>query len=190
LTIDRKWCRVSSLQDQLLKAGLADKKAAKAANKQKRQQQKQKKQDKGVVTDEVKLQAQQALADKAMRSRELAAQHNAEVEKRAIAAQIKQLIELNKQARQGGEIPYNFTDGKLIKKIHVTAELQRHLVSGSLAIVKLGGGYELVPAQVADKIAQRDATVVLLRNDPAGENRVATEDDPYADYKIPDDLMW
>lgn len=181
---------MSSLQDQLLKAGLADKKAAKQANKEKRQQQKQKKQDKGVVTDEVKLQAQQALAEKAMRSRELAAQQNAEAEKRAIAAQVKQLIELNRQSRQGGDIPYNFTDGKLIKKIHVTGELQRHLVNGSLAIVKLGEGYELVPAQVADKIAQRDAAVVLLRNDPASASSEAVEDDPYADYKIPDDLMW
>ena len=179
---------MSSLQDQLMKAGLTDKKKLKQASKQKRKEENLKRHNQEEIVDEAKEAAQQTLADKTQRSRELAQQQNAAAEKKAIAAQIRQLIELNKQPRQGGEIPYNFTDGKHIKKLFVTGELQSHLVSGKLAVVKLGESYELVPAAIADKIEQRDAAAVLVRNDTSAE--VEDEDDPYADYKIPDDLMW
>ena len=66
--------------------------------------------------------------------------------------------------------------------------MARHLARGLLAIVKLDDNYELVPAAVADKIDQRDATYLVLRNQP--QDGVEDEEDPYADYKIPDDLMW
>jgi uncharacterized protein YaiL (DUF2058 family) len=179
---------VSSLQDQLLKAGLADKKKLKQASKQKRKEENLKRHNQEEIVDEAKQAAQKTLADKAQRSRELAQQQNAAAEKKAIAAQIRQLIELNKQPRQGGEIAYNFSDGKHIKKLFVTNALQSHLVSGKLAIVKLGESYELVPAPIAEKIEQRDASAVLVRNDVSAE--VEDEDDPYADFKIPDDMMW
>jgi uncharacterized protein YaiL (DUF2058 family) len=44
-----------------------------------------------------------------------------------------------------------------------------------------------VPAVVADKIKQRDESVVLSQQ---AVNTDIDEDDPYADYQIPDDLMW
>jgi uncharacterized protein YaiL (DUF2058 family) len=179
---------VSSLQDQLLKAGLTDKKKLKQAKKEKHKQQNVQRHNKETPEESAKELAQRTLADKAQRSRELAQQQNVEAEQKAIAAQIKQLIELNKQSRQGGEIPYNFTDGTKIKKLHVTAELQKHLINGKLAIVRLGEAYEVVPAKVAEKVGQRDETAVIVRNDSSIE--IEDEDDPYADYKIPDDLMW
>lgn len=179
---------MSSLQDQLLKAGLTDKKKLKQAKKEKHKQQNVQRHNKETPEESAKELAQRTLADKAQRSRELAQQQNVEAEQKAIAAQIKQLIELNKQSRQGGEIPYNFTDGTKIKKLHVTAELQKHLINGKLAIVRLGEAYEVVPAKVAEKVGQRDETAVIVRNDSSIE--IEDEDDPYADYKIPDDLMW
>ena len=181
---------MSSLQDQLLKAGLTDAKTVKKANKEKRKQKKQQRHSKEAPVDEIKAQAQQTLAEKTQRSRELAQQQNAQAEKKAIAAQIRQLIELNKQSRAGAEIPYNFTDGKHIKKLLVTAQMQTHLANGKLAIVKLGEGYELVPGPVAEKVGQRDPGLVILRNDVSAVKDADPEDDPYADYKIPDDLMW
>jgi hypothetical protein len=179
-----------SLQEQLLKAGLTDEKTVKQANKAKRKQKKQQRHSKEKPVDEVKEQAAQALAEKTQRSRELAQQQNAQAEKKAIAAQIRQLIELNKQSRQGAEIPYNFTDGKHIKKLFVNAQMQAHLANGKLAIVKLGESYELVPGPVAEKVSQRDADLVILHNNAGATAEVEAEDDPYADYKIPDDLMW
>jgi uncharacterized protein YaiL (DUF2058 family) len=178
----------NSLQDQLLKAGLADKKKLKQVSKEKRKQDNQQRRSKDSAPDAVKVQAKQALDEKAERSRELARQQNIAAEKKAIAAQIRQLIEVNRVSRAGAEISYNFADGKHIKKLYVNDQMQKHLVAGQLAIVKLGDGYELVPAGVADKICQRDPSQIVLRNEatPATEE----EDDPYADYKIPDDLMW
>jgi len=177
-----------SLQDQLLKAGLADKKKLKQADKEKRKQNNVQRRSKDQSVDEIKLEAQRVLAEKAERSRELSQQQNAAADRKAIAAQIRQLIELNRESRQGADVPYNFTDGKHIKKLFVSDTMQAHLVNGRLAIVRLGEAYEVVPAPIADKVAQRDPDAVVLRNDPASD--VVDEDDPYADYKIPDDLMW
>ena len=179
-----------SLQEQLLKAGLTDEKTVKQANKDKRKQKKQQRHSKETPVDAVKAQAAQALAEKAQRSRELAQQQNAQAGIKAVAAQIRQLIELNRQSRQGADIPYNFTDGKHIKKLFVDAQMQTHLANGKLAIVKLGESYELVPGPVAEKIGQRDPSLVILRNNASTVVVEDAEDDPYADYKIPDDLMW
>jgi uncharacterized protein YaiL (DUF2058 family) len=178
-----------SLQDQLLKAGLTDEKTVKQANKEKRKQKKQQQRSKEAPVDEIKAQALQTLAEKAQRSRALAQLQNARAERKAIAAQIRQLIELNRQSRQSAEIPYNFSDGKHIKKLFVNTEMQAHLAGGKLAIVKLGESYEIVPGPVAEKIGQRDPGSVILRNEASGAVEDA-DDDPYADYKIPDDLMW
>ena len=179
---------MSSLQEQMLKAGLVDAKKAKQNQKDKRKAAKVQKKTKQEVVDETKLQAQKVREEKAAKDRELNAQRQAEVERKAIAAQIKQLIEMNVQSKGGGDIAYNFTDGKQIKKLYVTAELQRLLTRGRLAIVKLGESYELVPTPVAEKIAERDSSAIVSLAEVSTE--AAEEDDPYADYQIPDDLMW
>lgn len=48
--------------------------------------------------------------------------------------------------------------------------------------------YAIIPAVVADKIAQRDVDSIVLNSALSQEEQ--DEDDPYADFKIPDDLMW
>ncbi len=176
---------VKSLQDQLLNAGLVDEKKLKETQKQKRKQKKQKKGH--VAVDEVKLRAQEAVKEKAERARQLNREKNAAAEKKAITAQIKQLINMNRIQCASGEISYQFTDGKLIKKIFVNEKLQAQLISGVIAIAKHGEGYAMVPKQVAEKIAQRDESFVIVINESSDD---IDEDDPYADYKVPDDLMW
>ena len=182
-----KGTAMSSLQDQLLKAGIVDQKKAKQVKQEQRKQKKQQPKGRPQV-DEAQEQARRSLAQKAERDREINRQRQAEAEKKAIAAQIVQLIEMNRVSRQGGELPYQFADGKAIKKIHVSKQLQDQLSRGQLAIARLGERYELVPAAVAEKICQRDADAVVLHN--RGQDTPADEDDPYADYQIPDDLMW
>jgi uncharacterized protein YaiL (DUF2058 family) len=61
------------------------------------------------------------------------------------------------------------------------------LSRGQLAIVALNESYELVPNIVADRILARDPQWFISRND---KEEVEDEDDPYKDYKIPDDLIW
>jgi uncharacterized protein YaiL (DUF2058 family) len=181
---------MASLQDQLLKAGLIDTKKAKQANKEKRKETNVARRAPEPVVDEVKQSAEQARLEKVERDRELNRQRNAELEQRAIAAQIKQLIENHRQSKGAGQgdVEYNFTDGKLIKKMRVSPLVLEQIARGVLAVVKLGDGYEVVPRIVADKIATRDEKYVLVAN--VKQQQQADEDDPYKDYIIPDDLMW
>lgn len=178
---------MSSLQDQLLKAGLIDEKKAKQVRKEKRKTAKVQRKSNDIVVDETKQQVQKAREEKTERDRQLNAARKAEAERKAIAAQIKQLIEMNRQPKDRGELAYNFTDGGKIKQLYISATLQRRLTNGLLAIVKLNDGYELVPAPVAERIAQRDPASIIALN---AKQETPEDDDPYADYQIPDDLMW
>lgn len=176
-----------SLQDQLLKAGLVDKKKAKKAQRDKQIQAKQKRQGEDVV-DEAKDLAEKARQDKLNKDRELNQEQKAKAEKKAIAAQIKQLIEMNALDLSEADIRYNFTDGKKVKYLQVTELAQHQLSRGILAIAKLGDRYFVVPSVVADKISQRDENYIKYQADL--QETEAEEEDPYADYQIPDDLMW
>jgi uncharacterized protein YaiL (DUF2058 family) len=181
---------MASLQDQLLKAGLIDTKKVKQAKKEKRKDTNVARRSAEPVVDEVKQQVDSARAEKIERDRELNRARNLELQQKAVAAQIKQLIENHRQSKEvgRGEVEYNFTHGKLIKKIRVSPDVQQQIVRGQLAIVALGDGYELVPRVVADKIAQRDEKAVVVIKTKAVIQQ--DDDDPYKDYVIPDDLMW
>jgi len=122
------------------------------------------------------------------RDRELNQKKQEEIERKAIAAQVRQLIETNRVKERDGDIVYHFADGNVVKRLYVSEQVHKHLTAGLLAIVKLGDGYELVPMAVADKIKQRDDRCIIQAEHAAPP--VQDEDDPYADYKIPDDLMW
>ena len=176
-----------SLQDQLLKAGLIDDKKANKIKKNKHKQTKQKQKNKIETTDEAKLAAQQTQAGKAQRDRQLNQQRKAEAERKAIAAQVRQLVEMNRQPRDEGDITYSFTDDTLIKRIPVSEIQLKQLSNGRLCIIKLDGQYELIPTLVAEKIQLRDESTQILSNQ---STETPDEDDPYADFQVPDDLMW
>jgi uncharacterized protein YaiL (DUF2058 family) len=53
--------------------------------------------------------------------------------------------------------------------------------------VKVNDVYDIVPRAVATKIAERDESAIIVANDQSAEDEA---DDEYADYKVPDDLMW
>ena len=177
-----------SLQDQLLNSGLIKKDKANQAKKEKYKQSKQQRNSKTEQTEEATLLAQKSLAEKQAKDRELNQQRKLEADKKAIVAQIKQLIKLNSQPQDSEGVAYNFSDNNTVKKIYVDDATLKNISNGKLAIVKYDARYELVPAQVAEKIKQRDARYILVLNDKIKDD-VAT-DDPYADYQIPDDLMW
>lgn len=178
---------MSSLQDQLLKAGLIDSKKAKQASKEKRKQQKVAKKSAQPVIDETKLAAEKARAEKIARDKALNAERDAAAQQKAIAAQIKQMVANNKQPKGNGDIAYNFTFDKKIKSIYVTEAVRDHLAAGRLMIVGLDEQFELVPRVIAEKISERNPNAVVQ---PPADSATVDEDDPYADYQIPDDLMW
>lgn len=176
-----------SLQDQLLKAGLADEKKAKAVRTEKRK--KRKAQPKGTVQEnETEIRARQAREEKAERDRELNRQRQQEADKKAVQAQIRQLVSTNRLDRSRGETSYQFVHEKKIKKIFVDDTMVDQLSRGRLAIVFVNDSYELVAEGVARKIQERDQAAVVVLHDRKTDD--TGEDDPYAGYEIPDDLMW
>lgn len=178
---------MASLQDQLLKAGLADEKKARSVRNEKRKQRKQ--QPKGSVqVNEAEIRARKAREEKAERDRQLNLERQKEAEKKAIQAQIRQLVETNRLDRSKADTSYQFVDGKKIKKILVDDTMVDQLSRGRLAIVRLGEDYNIVPEKVARKIMERDESAVIVLHDRTQDDQ--GDDDPYAGYEIPDDLMW
>lgn len=179
---------MGGLRDQLLKSGLVNEKQVKKAQQEKRKADQQGKP--GAQAEEEKRRLQRNQAEKAERDRRLNLQRAQEAEKKAVAAQIKQLIEAHRQAKGEGEVPFNFTDGGKVKRMYVSDPVRAQITRGQLAVVRLDRQYELVPAEVADKIRQRDADAVVLHNQPPQKTEPPEGDDPYAAYTVPDDLMW
>lgn len=179
----------NSLFEQLTKSGLVDEKKAKKAKHDQYKHKKQKSKKRAASQEaESALLAQMAHTEKVERDRQLNQLKKEKTDRTAIAAQIKQLIETNRIEDSGGDLVYNFTDANVVKRIYISAQVYEHLMTGRLAIAKLGEGYELVPTPVADKIKQRDECCVIKCEHSIEAELV--EGDPYADYIIPDDLRW
>ncbi|WP_317205304.1 DUF2058 domain-containing protein [Janthinobacterium sp.] len=176
-----------SLQEQFLKAGLVDKNKVKLANQDKNKQKKVERRTGTQSVDEARLAALETQRKNAERARELNAQRDAAANQKAIVAQIAQLVLKNRQSKGHGDIAYNFTFNNKIERMYVSAAVQAHLMAGRLVIVCQGGAVELVPRIIADKIAERDPALVVRVNKASTE---IDEDDPYAAFQIPDDLMW
>ncbi|WNO61427.1 DUF2058 domain-containing protein [Rheinheimera sp. MMS21-TC3] len=174
----------NALKDQLLKAGLADAKKLKAIKKDKHKQKVQA--GKKTVVNEASLLAEQKRQQQVERDRQLNQEKQALLQQKAIAAQVKQLIETHSISAKG-EVAYNFTDGTLVKRLYVNAKLHDELSRGLVAIAKQDDNYALVPAAVAEKISQRQPESIVLLN---VKQQQPEEDDPYAEFQVPDDLMW
>jgi uncharacterized protein YaiL (DUF2058 family) len=177
----------NSLQDQLKRAGLVNEKQVKQARKAKSKQAKQSRNAKADLQDKNKQRLNKVLTDKAEHDRQLNLERDKAARSKAIAAEVKQLIKANLEPMDEGDTPYHFTDGKKIKSLHVSEQLLPKIVGGQLAIVRIDSGFGLVPAAVAEKIRERDASVVAVLHDPGQQEE---SDDDYSRYKVPDDLMW
>ncbi len=145
-------------QDQLLKAGLVNKKQAKKA---KLEQHRSRKQNKEKSTSEISNRIREEQAAQAKRNRELNQQRAEENRQRELKAQVKQLIENNRLDQDDRGERYNFVEQNQIKRIYVSEEMAVQLSIGQLAIVKLGDSFEVVPAKVARQIASRDKEAVI-----------------------------
>ena len=177
-----------SLRDQMLKAGLVNEKQVKQAGKEKKKQQRLEKKGAVEIDDSPRQAALKAMAEKQQRDQELNRQQQENAQRKAFVAQIRQLIESARLPKLDSEDYYNFVDHKKVKRIAVTDLVRNKLSNGTLAIVKHGGGYEIIPRDVALKIQERDERRIVLLNLVSDDASV--DEDPYAAYQIPDDLMW
>ncbi|HEY9200678.1 MAG TPA: DUF2058 domain-containing protein [Gammaproteobacteria bacterium] len=174
-------------QEQLLKAGLVSKQQVQQVNKEKQKKKKQQKSKKPVL-DEAALRAQKAVQEKAQRDRELNEKKQQQARARAISAEINQMIlEHMLQRDDSCDLVYNFEHDRKVKRIYINQQMKQQLIDGTLALARIDGRYELVPLSVAEKIKQRNEKRVIIFEP---EDKQLEEDDPYADFQVPDDLIW
>ena len=175
-----------TLQEQMLKAGLVSSKKMAKVQRTAKKSRVQAREAREAVEENKKAQLE--------RDKQLSEQQKQAALSKEYKAQVKQLIEMNRIDFSKGDIGFNFTDNNLIKKLFVDKLTQSQLISGRLAIARLvvdgnsDAEYAIIPASVADKIAQRDADSIVLNSSLSQEE--LDEEDPYADFKVPDDLMW
>ena len=177
----------NSLQEQLLKAGLVSEQRIKETRAGKRKDGKQGGKRGPDPDDPARRAAEAARAEKAHKDRELNRQREKEAQKRARENEVRQLIHAHRVVREAGDVAYNFADGSTLKRLYVNKDQHGRLVDGRLAIVRQDTFYEIVPAEIAERLRARDPSLVLVWNQPAKGPQV---DDPYADFQVPDDLMW
>lgn len=177
-----------SLQEQLLGVGLVDKKKVKKLKAEKLQHKQQVKKGKVTATDEIdqQIELKRQRNEKIEKDRAFNLERQKQAEQKAIQGQIRQMIEQNRIRKEDGNIVYHFTDAKKVKQLYISQSMHHDLSRGHLAIVKLDQQYEIIPEPIAVKINERDASYILVCN-----NRIeSVDDDPYADFQVPDDLMW
>lgn len=174
----------NSLQDQLVKAGLASTQQAKQTKSKKR---KQRRQGSDAETAERREAIARAEAEKAARDRAMNRQREEEARQRAERSALREMIHQHRVNRADGDLAYNFADGAALKRLYVNAQQHAAIVAGQLAIVRQDHFYELIPADTAVRVGERDPSLILVWN---REQDTTAEDDEYAAYQVPDDLIW
>ena len=181
-----------SLQDQLLKAGLTTKQKARQANSDKRKKNKQKRSGAQVqesLQEQVKQDLAKQQAEKQAKDKALNEQRKEQLAQKEQHQRVLQILTHHSLSDIVGDLEYNYTFGTKVKKLHVNEQVHQALVKGRLAVCGLDETSYVVTAETAEKLATIDENVVLLKNDRQVDEHV-DEDDPYADFQIPDDLMW
>lgn len=179
---------MASLQDQLLKAGLANKQSAKQARSEKRKKNKAVRKNQAAQDTTLQDQINAQKAQQAQQDLEKNQQIKAELDKKSELGKVKQMITQLHIKDYAGELEYNYVYQSKVKKMYVDDVTHNALVKGRLSICALDDTAYLLPSKAAEKIALVDPDYVLLMND--NQPAEIDEDDPYAAFEIPDDLMW
>jgi len=183
---------MASLQDQLLKAGLTTKQKARQANSDKRKTGKQKRSGVKVDTSlQEQVKQELELAKKEKLARDIALNNE---KKQALVAKeqqlrILQILQHHQVTNANGDAVYNYTFNSKIKKLFVDSVTHKALVNGRLALCGVDDTTYIVTAETAEKVASLDKNVILVQNTKVVEEVIA-QDDPYAEFQIPDDMMW
>ena len=176
----------NALQAQLLKAGLVDNKKAKKLSKQAQHEQRT-----GQSKD-AELQAKIAKdqQEKIARDQALNEVKQRLLDEKALKAAVIQMIGQHKVKDTDGESVYQFIDDGKVKKLYINQQIYNALVAGSLVIAKDHDHYAFLPKALADRINEKMLGFIIVNNKDTKNDDVTDEEDPYAAYVIPDDLMW
>lgn len=175
----------NALQAQLLKAGLVDNKKAKKLSKQAQHEQRTGQSNEA----ELKAELEKAQQEKLAKDQALNLEKQRQLEEKALKASIVQMINQHKIRDTDGEISYQFIDEDKIKKVYINQQIYNALVAGSLVIAKDQDRYACLPKALAERINEKMQGFIIVDNSEKNE-QTTDEEDPYAAYVIPDDLMW
>jgi len=183
---------MASLQEQLLKAGLTTKQKARQANTDTRKKNKQKRS--GVahgasLQEQIKQDLKVSKQEKFAKDLALNADRKHELAEKEQHLRIQQILQSHQLKNVNGDSEYNYTFANKIKKLFVDTMTHKALVNGRLALCGLDEITYIVTTETAGKLASLSDNVVLVQNDKI-ITEDANEDDPYADFQIPDDMMW
>ncbi len=190
----------NSFQEQMLKLGLVDKKKVKEAKNEQHRSRKssaksKKKKGGGQLStaEENALLLQQAAEKKKARDLQLNRERDARLQKRAERAQIRQLIAQHKIAKDEDGVPYRFNVSGKIYRIFVDNITAQQLGNGILGIVEMvdtAGQFEVIPKDIIERIRATDKRIFTALVSASPSSGQKDEDDPYAEYTVPDDLVW
>lgn len=180
---------MASLQDQLMKSGLINKQKAKQAQTEKRRKAKQKKKKGTVETSVLQIEIDQKKAQQRQQDLDKNKQTQAQLDLRAAHGKLIQMIAQHCENNYQGEIDYHFTFANKVKRIAVNKETQNALIKGSLAICVLNEEFYLIKEEAAKKLSEIDNSVLVALHEKTEISQIE-EDDPYAEFAIPDDLTW
>ncbi len=157
-----------SLQEQLLKAGLVDKKQVKKADHEKRVKSKKKRKLGDSFEDRDKLRLQQQQAERAKQDQKLNTERNQQAQQKADLAAAQQLVAANHIAVEEGDANYHYVDatGK-IKRIQVHQGIADKLANGRLGLALHNTDTVLVSDETVTKVLKRDKNLILAYNDPS-----------------------
>ena len=175
----------NALQAQLLKAGLVDNKKAKKLSKQAVHEQRTGQSEEA----ELKAKIAQDKQEKLAKDQALDLEKKRLLQGKELKAAIIQMIHQHKIMQTDGDVSYQFIDESKIKKMYLNQQIYNALVSGSLVIAKDDESYAILPKALAERINDKMTGFIIVNNSEKNE-QITDEEDPYAAYVIPDDLMW
>lgn len=161
---------MSSLSDQLLKAGLVteeqvkkskDKPKKKVFSKKPKSVTNKKKVDKE-QSDLAKFYQERSRVENKEKQEQARKKKEAARIRKETNKKINKLISENLLNDDAAEIRYNFVVGTTIKYLFVTEKQQQELVDGKLAITFLGGKRSLIPAEVGKKILEINPDKIVI----------------------------
>ncbi|RZU99034.1 DUF2058 family protein [Spiribacter vilamensis] len=174
-----------SLRDQLLKQGLVDEQSVKKTRSNKR-----KKRRRG-ETDAEQAAASEAAAqreaDRRARDRTLNARQQEERKRQEEEQAARQMV-IDREVAHDGDERFQFSHNGRIRPIRVSAAQRGDLAAGRLAIARTRGRYRLVPGNIVEFVQARAPFLIAWTAADSGGGD--DQDDAYADYPVPDDLMW
>lgn len=110
-------------------------------------------------------------------------------DRKLLRARIKILLRRHRVNDAEAETPYHFLVGKHIRRIYVTDAQHALLCQGQLVIIPFGERHYLLSLDKVGALQQLDPNLTIITHKSANTTDSDT-DDVYAGYRVPDDLIW